>query len=352
MSKTKWLGGMSFFIGVGIQFVPVPDAWRWGITIVAGIGVIACLIGAFMAKGDPVMEESGDSSVQRVSARDAADVVTAADHSTASKVSTGSGQINAPVAGRDIIYHAQPQREQEMPHIFARLHIDNLDEPNCIRVHFQLINGDSKVENIRLAFTSIRCVYGEYQTISGEMAPRDEIDTFYVYLARTPDDNDLVQLTIYFNAKVGAEVKDFIAEHSFPISKDKLVPGTVIKPATNKYREGKAPADAAQSLSREIMRTLSLDMGSIETILPESTPSGEPNMMLFRIAKKLFLFDGARRRVNFQMLTAKGRHVNIALPFKQTTDGYHTIRFGFRPTGGRLGVDGEEVQDYEPEGQH
>jgi hypothetical protein len=32
MSKPRWGAALSFFIGVGVQFAPIPDSWRWGIT--------------------------------------------------------------------------------------------------------------------------------------------------------------------------------------------------------------------------------------------------------------------------------------------------------------------------------
>lgn len=43
------MGGLlSFFVGVGVQFAPIPEAWRWGITIAAGAGFLVALIGFFM----------------------------------------------------------------------------------------------------------------------------------------------------------------------------------------------------------------------------------------------------------------------------------------------------------------
>src|SRR5262249_46307684 len=49
------------------------------------------------------MQAAGGSAVQTNSVKDTGNVTTATDTSSAAKISTGSGSINAPIAGRDNI---------------------------------------------------------------------------------------------------------------------------------------------------------------------------------------------------------------------------------------------------------
>jgi hypothetical protein len=49
MSKTVWGAGVSFFIAIAIQFVSISDSWKQGISIAAGIGTVACVIGWYCA---------------------------------------------------------------------------------------------------------------------------------------------------------------------------------------------------------------------------------------------------------------------------------------------------------------
>ena len=59
MSRSrKWATGLSFFVGIAIQFAPIPDIWRWCITGIAILGIIICLLGWALSpkKGTPITE--------------------------------------------------------------------------------------------------------------------------------------------------------------------------------------------------------------------------------------------------------------------------------------------------------
>ena len=58
MSKAKWGVGVSVFLAIAIQFIPVPDTWRWGITILAAIGLVIFVIGWLVSKNRPEQSES------------------------------------------------------------------------------------------------------------------------------------------------------------------------------------------------------------------------------------------------------------------------------------------------------
>src|SRR5690242_8318303 len=64
MSKSTWGGAVSFFVGAGIQFTPIPESWRWAITAICAVGFIISVIGYFRA-GDscPAKFETFDPSV-------------------------------------------------------------------------------------------------------------------------------------------------------------------------------------------------------------------------------------------------------------------------------------------------
>lgn len=95
MSKSKWGLGVSFFFGIAVQFAPVPDAWRWGITLAAAIGVAICLIGVFLSRG-------GTKNGINVSA----------ERATAGRDVT--------TAGRDVIvYHGPQAVAADAPHPLA-----------------------------------------------------------------------------------------------------------------------------------------------------------------------------------------------------------------------------------------
>jgi hypothetical protein len=50
MSKSGWGVSVSFFVGVGVQFAPVPDSWRLAITIAAGIGLLVSIVGYMLTR--------------------------------------------------------------------------------------------------------------------------------------------------------------------------------------------------------------------------------------------------------------------------------------------------------------
>jgi hypothetical protein len=77
MSKAIWGGLLSFFIGVAVQFSPIPDSWRWGITIAAGVGIAISIIGYFLTRDEKTSATTGVIiSGGRISAgRDAVQVV-------------------------------------------------------------------------------------------------------------------------------------------------------------------------------------------------------------------------------------------------------------------------------------
>ena len=68
--------------------------------------------------------------------------------------------------------------------------------------------------------------------------------------------------------------------------------------------------------------------------------------MLVRAAEKEFLFDGTRRYVNLQTRATEGRRISITLPLKNTSNGDHSVAFGFNANGARLEVDGEKFEQY------
>lgn len=100
MSKSGWALCVSLFVGVGIQFVPVPEAWRWTITIVATIGLAVSAVGWFLTRTD--------------------------SSSTGQNLRVGNSNAgNFASAGRDVhqtIYHAPPSTtphaERELPDFF------------------------------------------------------------------------------------------------------------------------------------------------------------------------------------------------------------------------------------------
>lgn len=40
---------VSFFVGAGIQFTPIPDSWRWAVTAICAVGFVISIIGWFRA---------------------------------------------------------------------------------------------------------------------------------------------------------------------------------------------------------------------------------------------------------------------------------------------------------------
>ena len=252
VSKNESLAGLSVAAALVIQFTPVPDRWKTIISISGGILFILFFVRILLSRKHAI-DDGGESRI-RVSTREANDVVIAENGSVASKISTGSGSIYGHVAGRDIIFHhSPPAPKPDIPHILAKLRVLLLEDSKWIRIRFELTNGDQKAEDIRIAFAATQSMYHEFQSVAGELAPHEELDTFYVHVARTEDDNDFVQLSIYFSATVDTERKDFVAEHIFPITADSLVAGTLVKSARNRYREGNSP-DPADLVSTSIVK--------------------------------------------------------------------------------------------------
>ena len=126
-------------------------------------------------------------------------MVSAAEGSTESNISTGAGHINAPIAGSDMHYYTPQETEEKTPHIYPKLQIDSLDEePGYVTIHFELTNGDTPVENIRLSVAATHNNLTEYGSVSGAMAPHAELSTFANLFKRTANDHDLVKLTHLF----------------------------------------------------------------------------------------------------------------------------------------------------------
>ena len=158
MSKLAIGTMVSGVFAVAITVTPVPEAVR-PYVVVASWSVLAVLVVIwlylhFTAK-NPIRVSNGFSA----NAKSTDDVVTAKEGSTASKISTGVGNINAPIAGRDINYYVQAESKETLPHVYPRLCIDSLDqEPGWIALHFEIINGNTMVENVRLSLDKFRGV--------------------------------------------------------------------------------------------------------------------------------------------------------------------------------------------------
>lgn len=339
MSRAKWGAGLNLCLAIAIQFAPVPEVWKTGITIAAIIGIIICLLGWARSNRSVSQSEFG----QNVSVKDAMDVVSAADHSSASKISTGAGNVNAPIAGRDVNYFHPPPSEPQ-PHIHSRLRIDSLAESGWIRIRFELTNGNVPVQNIRKSYKSLRNNVTEHVTLTGSMAPGAEIVTLYEHIKRTQTDDDLVILTLYFDAQIGSDVKHYISEHHFFICKDDLVPRTLIKPARIDYRKGELPPyDIREAFEKPLARV----RGHIGFVQPETSPGDTPTVISCNVPPKLFNYDGQRRLVTFRITTPSGHVINLQLPFKPVASGLHDVYFDWRPTGGKLRVDGQEISQYD-----
>ena len=312
--------------------------------------VLACLWW-WIAHRTESMHESASGGIS-VSAKDANDLLTSAGSSTAARISTGSGAINAPVAGRDIIYHAPTVDRQIWPYIYPQLIIDNLEiEPGHILLHFDIKNGDIPIENILTHVSSKRNNAKEYgrETHRNSMAPNAELSTLGNCVQRTNDDNDVIRLAVYYSARVDSIVKNFISEHIFHISRDKLTPGTMVKPSKNHYDEGDVPNyDDPNSIRENWTSKLAQKTGWIAFTPPELSSTGAPNVMLIQFENKLFLFDGANRVVSFKIRAPSGRIVDLQQALPITASGYHIVCFGWRETGGWLRVDDQdEVRRYD-----
>src|ERR1039457_242682 len=61
MSKTKWGAALSFFIGVIANFAPIPEAWRWGLTALAILGLIICGVGYLVSKPEQLKQTTAVS---------------------------------------------------------------------------------------------------------------------------------------------------------------------------------------------------------------------------------------------------------------------------------------------------
>jgi hypothetical protein len=342
MSKLGLGAAVSGVFAVAITVTPVPEEWRpylvtgsWSLLAVL---CLTWLIVHFWGRTSTAAEaRSGFSAYGK---HIEGDMITAAEESTASKISTGAGDINAPIAGRDVIY--QPEKEKR-PHLFVKLQIDSI-ESEYIQAHFDLTNGETQITNIRITHGSLGRSYREFEPLTGMMAPNAEVSTAPIFLARTPNDDNWVTLTAYFDATIESTSKNFISEHGFLVSKINLKVGSVIKPNRNNYREGIAP-DVSHSLG-DLMNLLTKDEGCFETV-PHEGPRENPTVDVFAYKERMYRFDGAQRRVTFSTKTARGRIVNLSLPLKNTPNGYHPVLIGWKPTGGRLEVDGEKVHDYE-----
>lgn len=74
MAKAVWGGLVSFFTAVGVQFISVPESWRWAITIVAGIGFVISVIGFFLSREAQVKESQ---NIEVVAPKQTGSIVTA-----------------------------------------------------------------------------------------------------------------------------------------------------------------------------------------------------------------------------------------------------------------------------------
>jgi hypothetical protein len=335
-------------LGLLLSVIVLPDWLKLYVGTFFVLCFAYCSIRFLFAKNNPAMEAAGGSAVQTVSAKDTGDVTTAADNSSAFKV---SGDVNAPVAGRDNIIFQGPLPESKPPHVHPRLRIDSLANRGWIRIRFELTNGDVAVTNIRKTSKSLTNSSVELSPVAGSMAPGAEISTYYEHISRTKTDDDLVILTLYFDAQLGSEVKHFISQHRFPICKEDLLAGKEIKPARNDYHEREPPP---YDINEAWVKPLSRLRGYLGFGQPETLPGKVPVIIVCNVPNKLFIYDAVKRRVTFRITAPSGRVVNLQLPLKPTNLGYHDINLGFhdiyidwRPTGGKLRVNGKEISEYD-----
>jgi hypothetical protein len=50
MSKSGWGASVSFFVGLGVQYAPIPEGWKLTITIAAGTGLAASIVGYVLTR--------------------------------------------------------------------------------------------------------------------------------------------------------------------------------------------------------------------------------------------------------------------------------------------------------------
>ena len=329
-------------LAVGSLVAPqIPDGARLPIFLLCSVVLVGSLIWWVVAPEHAHATANGGSLFQDVSAKGSGDVTTAADNSSAFKV---SGDVNAPVAGRDNIIFQGSLPESKPPHVHPRLRIESLADRGWIRIRFELTNGDVAVTNIRKTYKSITNLCVELSPVAGSMAPGAEISTYYEHISRTKTDDDLVILTLYFDAQIGSEVKHFISEHRFPICKEDLVAGKEIKPARNDYHEGEPPP---YDINEAWVKPLSRVRGYLGFGQPETLPGKVPVIIVCNVPNKQFIYDAVKCRVTFRITAPSGRVVNLQLPLKPTNLGYNDIYIDWRPTGGKLRVNGKEISEYD-----
>ncbi len=349
MSKSGSNAGIavSVLFNIAVWVAPgIKDEYRPLLFVVTIILLAAACVWWWFAHKAVADTSSGIS----INSRTAEDVLSAANSSTASKISTGAGNTNAPIAGRDIHYHAVTQAEEKEVHVYPQLTIDSLDqEPGHIAFHFDITNGNIAIENIQLHLVSKRNSYSHYGSIIGAMAPNGSISTLRDFIARTEDDHDIVTLTIYFRAKVGTKVEDLISRHFFEISGDKLSPGIHINPSGNGYFEGKAPSDTdRESIKKDWIDHLSRETGHKLFNALEKSYDGADNLMIFNVSNKTFIFDWSQRLVVFRITAPSGKVIDLRRNMGKSAIGQHIIAFGWRKTGGWLRVDDQdEIRKYD-----